>query len=50
MPTIEPKENRKTPPTPPPRKAEHEDDREARERTRVDPLADENPAICRGMD
>jgi hypothetical protein len=53
MPTtepIEPKESRKYPPPPPPRKVEHDDDREARERTRVDPYTDENPSICRGMD
>jgi len=59
MPTIEPKESRKEPPQSPPLKAGHDDDREAREtqgsrdareRTGVDPYADENPSICRGMD
>lgn len=50
MPTIEPKENRKNPAPPTPRKAEQDHEREPRERTRIDPYADENPSICRGMD
>jgi len=49
MPTFEPKEA-KTSPKPPPRKAKPEEDREERERSCADPLADENPAICRGID
>jgi hypothetical protein len=60
MPTIEPKESRKELPQSPPLKAERKVDRdddretsearEARERARVDPCADEIPSICRGMD
>jgi hypothetical protein len=50
MPTRESQENRKNPAPPQPRKASHEEQPEARERSRIDPFADENPSICRGID
>lgn len=46
----EPNEERKAPPKSLPRKAPSDDDREARERSRADSLAEENPLICRGID
>jgi hypothetical protein len=46
----EPKEDRKNPPKQPSRKADTDDDRDARERSSADPCADDNPSICRGMD
>ncbi len=50
MSTREPEEDRKQPPKKPPRTTDTDDDREARERASADPFADENPAICRGID
>jgi hypothetical protein len=50
MSTRESKEDRKQPPKQPPRTTEPEAEPEARDRAGVDPFADENPAICRGMD
>jgi hypothetical protein len=50
MPTRESKDDRKAPPKPTPRTTQPDDDREPRERPGVDPFADENPEICRGID
>jgi len=49
MSVSEPKEA-KTPPKPPSRKLKPEEDRQEQERSRADPLADEDPSICRGTD
>jgi len=50
MPTREQQQNHKNPAPPQPRKLEHDEQQEARERSRIDPFADENPSICRGID
>ena len=50
MPTRDPQDNRKQPVKVPPRSTEPQDEHETRERSGLDPLADENPAICRGID
>jgi hypothetical protein len=51
MPTREDQEDRKQAPNARPRQSEAREDREApRERSHADPLADENPSICRGID
>lgn len=50
MPEREPTEDPKMTLKPLPRKVEPDDKHEAHERARLDPLADEIPSICRGID
>jgi hypothetical protein len=51
MPERDPTEDpKKKTDKPPPRKAEPDDKHETQERARLDPLADEIPSICRGID
>lgn len=51
MPTQEEKEDRKQAPKGRPRTSQPDENREVpRERAHADPLADEYPSICRGID
>ena len=50
MSTREAPEDRKRPQKPQPRNHPPDGQHEARERSTFDPLNDDNPAICRGMD